>query len=49
MSRPFGDDDPCDRPEYFYIDEVIQERMVEENVERADEKANEMHDISDLF
>ena len=49
MSKPFGDDDICDRPEYFYIDEVIKENMVDEIVERADERASEKHDIANLF
>lgn len=47
--KAFGDDDPCDRPEYFFIDEQIQERMVEENMERSEEAANEKHDLSELF
>ena len=49
MSRPFGDDDIYDRPEY--LDDYLREldEYAERNVERADERANEKHDIADLF
>ena len=44
-----GDDDIYDRPEY--LDDHMREldEYAERNIEAADEKANELHDIEDLF
>lgn len=49
MRRAFGDDDPYDRPEYLDDDMRYQQEYGEENLRQADEKANEKHDLSDLF
>lgn len=49
MRRPFGDDDPYDRPEYLDDDTRYQQEYGEDNVQMLDEKANEKHDLSDLF
>lgn len=49
MSRPFGDDDPYDRPEFFDREMEAREQVVEANIERLEGLANEKHDIADLF
>lgn len=49
MSRPFGDDDIYDRPEYLDNDTRYLEEYSEESVRIADERANEKHDLDELF
>lgn len=49
MARAFGDDDPYDRPEYLDNDMQYQQEYGEENVRLADERANEKHDLDELF
>lgn len=51
MSRfPTADmDDPYDRPEYFDNDMRDRQEYGEDSLKRSDEKANEKHDLSELF
>lgn len=50
MRGAYGDmDDPYDRPEYLDNDMRYQQEYGEENVRQADETANEMHDLDELF
>lgn len=49
MRGAFGDDDPRDRPDDCFIDHLIMDEEVERNIYAADERANEKHNLSELF
>lgn len=49
MRHAFGDDDPYDRPDYLDYDMRSRQEYGDESVQIADEKANEKHDLDELF